>query len=186
MKDLKLVARYIGGALALYLCWFILYDHYLQPMGQPDLWLTKMTAFTAAGGLNLLGFPAEVDNTSPISYLLLNGKKVVGVGHACNALVLFAIFVGFIIIFPGKIFHKLWFMAAGIVLVFFVNVLRVLSLTLVSLHWPEAVNFNHKYTFTILVYGFIFGLWMLWVKYFSDVKNKNGFSEHSTKKKQMA
>ena len=185
MKDLKFATRYIGGALALYFGWFLLYDNYLQPLGQPDLWLTQMAAVVSSGGLDLLGYPAEVKNTSIMSYIVLNNNKIMGIGHACNALVLFAIFVGFIIIFPGKFIHKLWFMATGIVLVFFVNVLRVVSLTWIYIHWPDALDFNHKYTFTFLVYAFIFGLWMLWVKNFGEVKNKNGISEHPGMEQQM-
>ena len=185
MKDLKFATRYIGGALALFLCWFLLYDHYLQPLGQPDLWLTQVTALISAEGLDLLGYATEVRNTSSMSYLHLKNMKVMGVGHACNALVLFAIFVGFIIIFPGRIIHKVWFMATGIVFVFFVNVLRVICLTWIYIHWPDALDFNHKYTFTFFVYGFIFGLWMLWVKNFGEIKNKNGISEHPSMEQQM-
>lgn len=184
MKDLKIITRYVGGALALYLAWFLLYDKYLQALGQPDLWLTQKTAAVSAVGLDLLGYPAEVEYTSTISYLLFNKMKIVGVGHACNALVLFAIFIGFIIIFPGRIIHKLWFMTAGIVLVFFVNVLRVTGLSLISIHWPQALDFNHKYTFTFLVYGFIFSLWMLWVRKFSAKKNQYGVVEPPGRQKE--
>jgi exosortase family protein XrtF len=186
MKDIKILTRYIGGALALYFAWFLVYDSYLQPTGQPDLWLTNQTAAMAAAGLDLLGYPTEVQNTSYISYLHINGNNIVGVGHACNALVLFAIFAGFILIFPGKVINKLWYIVLGIVLVFLANVLRVMSLGWIYVHWPATLDFNHKYTFTFLVYGFIFSLWMLWVKHFSTVKKQHAPSDIQEKPHQAA
>ncbi len=50
------------------------------------------------------------------------------------------------------------------------NVLRVAALSLNHMYSRGTVDFNHKYTFTVLVYAFIFFLWHLWVKYFSSLK----------------
>jgi hypothetical protein len=47
-------------------------------------------------------------------------------------------------------------------------VLRVAGLALNVLYNASSVDFNHKYTFTILVYAAIFGMWMLWVKRYAS------------------
>ena len=37
---------------------------------------------------------------------------------------------------------------------------------------PEALAFNHDYTWTVLIYGFIFWLWYLWTESLSQAANK--------------
>jgi len=42
-------------------------------------------------------------------------------------------------------------------------VLRVVALITINYYAPQYIEFNHTYTFTILVYSIIFLLWMWWV-----------------------
>jgi hypothetical protein len=42
-----------------------------------------------------------------------------------------------------------------------------MSLALIQYKAPEYLDFNHHYTFTVIVYAFIFLLWMIWVNKFS-------------------
>jgi hypothetical protein len=37
-------------------------------------------------------------------------------------------------------------------------------LVLINNHYPQYLDFNHLYTFTILVYAIIFILWYIWAK----------------------
>ncbi|MCC6684896.1 MAG: exosortase family protein XrtF [Bacteroidia bacterium] len=98
-----------------------------------------------------------------------NDNCVVGVGRPCNGLELFALFAGFVLAFPGNWKHKLWYIPAGVLVIHILNVMRVASLTLIQLNYPQYLQFNHKYTFTVLVYALTFGLWMIWVNKFSAV-----------------
>ena len=36
---------------------------------------------------------------------------------------------------------------------------------------PEWLKFNHDYTFTVLVYAVVFGLWYGWVRWFVLAKS---------------
>ena len=36
---------------------------------------------------------------------------------------------------------------------------------------PELLDFNHDYTFTIIVYAFVFMLWYIWIQRFSPLGN---------------
>jgi len=49
----------------------------------------------------------------------------------------------------------------------------VVALALTANYFPEYLNFNHTYTFTFMVYAFIFLLWMIWVNRFSENKNQH-------------
>lgn len=166
MKQYKFLTRFLISAFVLYLAWFFLYENWLKTSGFPDQQLTQLTAVASKFTLQGMGYDLSITHLSHKSILYLGSERLLGIAHECNALVLFVLFAGFIISFPGRWTQKLWFIPAGMVAVWLVNVGRVSALTLTQIHYPSTLDFNHKYTFTLLVYGFIFGLWMLWVKKF--------------------
>jgi exosortase/archaeosortase family protein len=45
-----------------------------------------------------------------------------------------------------------------------VNVIRIVSLAIITKYYPQSLAFNHDYTFTIVVYGFVIFLWWLGIK----------------------
>ncbi len=163
------------SAFMLYLAWFFIYESWLRPLGIPDRQLTRSTTEAGAWVMGLIGYELSWFHKPHMSLLYLDSTMLLGVAHECNALVLFALFSGFIICFSGKWILKVGYILAGIAAIWLVNILRVAGLTLIQIHFPGALDFNHKYTFTLLVYSFIFGLWMLWVKRFSGTEKQ----EHS-------
>ncbi|MDP1801669.1 MAG: archaeosortase/exosortase family protein [Bacteroidota bacterium] len=100
----------------------------------------------------------------------IDGSNGVWIGSNCNAITLFSLFSVFIIAYPGKIKNKLWYIPLGILAIHILNILRVIALVLIAYYYPQFLNFNHTYTFTFLIYSFIFFLWMLWVNKYS-IKN---------------
>lgn len=97
----------------------------------------------------------------------IDGSNGVWVGSNCNAITLFTLFAVFIVAYPGYQKGKLWFIPAGILAIHLLNILRVTALALIANYYPQYLNFNHTYTFTFIVYAFIFMLWMLWVNKFA-------------------
>ena len=180
MNNSKKLTRFLIKALLLYLAWFFLYEAWLKPLGVPDQALTRLTAEAGLLSLQSLGYlSAEVYHGGHMSMVYLDGSRLLGIAHECNALILFVLFAGFIIAFPGNWLHKLAYISLGALLIWLLNIWRVLMLLLIQIHYPAALDFNHKYTFTILVYGAIFGLWMLWVKKFAPLQLTTG--EQSSK-----
>lgn len=102
----------------------------------------------------------------------IDGSNGVWVGSNCNAITLFSLFSVFIIAYPGKLKDKLWFIPIGVIAIHLLNILRVIALVLIANYYPEYLNFNHTYTFTFLVYSFIFLLWMIWVNKYSGKINQ--------------
>ena len=94
----------------------------------------------------------------------MNGQAAVVVGPPCNGLILYALFGGFVVAFPGPWQRKLWYIPLGIAIIWGLNVLRVAALAINHHYAHASVDFNHHYTFTFVVYAFIFGLWMLWAQ----------------------
>jgi exosortase family protein XrtF len=100
----------------------------------------------------------------------IDGSNGVWIGSNCNAITLFSLFSVFIIAYPGKTKNKLWFIPLGIITIHILNIFRVVALVLIANYYPQFLNFNHTYTFTFLIYSFIFLLWMIWVNKFSSRK----------------
>jgi exosortase family protein XrtF len=169
LKDEKQrrIASFVIKAVGLYLLWFIAYDFYLAPSGIIDAWLNNRVARDGVALLNLLGYNGSALPGIDQTVMCIDGIEMVGVGNPCNGLELFALFTGFILCFPGHWKTKLWFIPMGILIIHLVNVIRAAVLALIQKNAPEQLDFNHHYTFTIIVYTVIFVLWMLWTNKFS-------------------
>lgn len=97
----------------------------------------------------------------------IDGSNGVWVGSNCNAITLFSLFSVFILAYPGHQKSKAWFIPLGILSIHILNIIRVIALVLIANYSPQFLNFNHTYTFTFLMYAFIFYLWVIWVNKFS-------------------
>lgn len=102
----------------------------------------------------------------------IDGSNGVWVGSNCNAITLFSLFSVFIIAYPGKAKSKFWFIPLGILFIHILNIIRVIALVLIANYAPQFLSFNHTYTFTFLIYAFIFMLWMVWVNKYSKINSK--------------
>jgi len=159
-------------AIGLYLLWLFLYDRWLHPQGNADLFVIDQIVWLAGSLLELMGF--ELSGANP----LLGGLRTIGIGGSdgvwigdlCNGLTLFGLFTGFVLAFPGPWKTKLWYIPLGILLIHLANVVRVMALVVVERFYPESLDFNHTYTFTILVYSLVFLLWYTWAKKFSGLE----------------
>ena len=159
----RLLFRFVAVAGLMFLAWFFGYEQWLAHDGRLDTILCAHIAAASVAVLRALGFAAALSPAND-SLLLMHGQPAVVVGPPCNGLVLYALFAGFVLAFPGPWRRKLWFIPAGIFLIWVLNVLRVAALALNHYYAHESIDFNHHYTFTFVVYGCIFGLWMLWAR----------------------
>lgn len=160
----KLVWRFVAVAVALLLLWFFGYEQNLAPDGRLDQALCSNIARAAATLLRLFGFEARAAGLHA-QMLYFGSEPAVWVGPPCNGLVLYVLFAGFVLAYPGPIRHKLWYVPLGMGLIWLLNVLRVAALALNHKYAPESLDFNHHYTFTFVVYACIFGLWMWWARH---------------------
>ena len=164
MNDSKQIIRFLATAFGLYIIWYLCYDLWLFPDGRLDSWLSVKEAWLAGIGLNLLGYNAS----SNLYTVFINKFPVVLVGNPCNGMVLFALFTGFIVAYPGPWKAKLFYIPIGVLLIYLLNVLRIMALALNSWHSRHTLEFNHKYTFAFVVYACIFAFWMIWIKRYAQ------------------
>ena len=150
-------------SLLLYVLWYIVYELYLTTHTNIDLFVIDIIIDQASFILKKLGFTLiEMPYDKSYRTIGLDGTHGVWIGNPCNGLTIFAVYVGFIIAFPGTFLSKMIFIPLGILIIHVLNVIRVVALAIISLKAPEALDFNHTYTFTIFVYSFVLLLWYLY------------------------
>lgn len=167
----KAATRFLLIGATVYLLWYAVYEFWVKPHTTIDAFVIYAIVDAAESILNFFGYiTLRADGFIPNDTLAIQGSNGVAVGAPCDGMMLFGVFLAFILAFPGAIRHKSWFIPAGLVAIHYINVLRVVALTIIVHINPDWLAFNHDYTFTILVYGFVFLLWYAWIKYFGPKK----------------
>jgi len=161
---------FVIKAIGLYLIWMLFIQGWvLKPQGLNDQ-TTFVTGKVASWVLNNFGYYSYTIIEGMTSIVLyVNNLAVVSITDACNALVVITLYIGFILAYPGKWQTKIPFIALGTLLVFAANVLRVILLAFNRIYHHQSFDFNHKYTFTFIVYAIVFLLWMTWANSYSSV-----------------
>jgi exosortase family protein XrtF len=160
------MVRFLVSGLALYLAWFALYEWWVHPLKWVDRAVVDNTISISQVVLNRIGYAAEIDGNRMIR---IPGTPGLFIGDNCNGISLFALFSIFIIAFPGKVPAKFFFIPAGILLIHLLNVVRVVFLAIIETYSYSWTEFNHSYTFTILIYACIFFMWLFWINKFSGI-----------------
>jgi exosortase family protein XrtF len=105
----------------------------------------------------------------PSMKLLVNGKYLARVIEGCNAISVIVLFVSFIAAFSARFKTTFIYMLAGSVLIYTVNLARIVLLTLGLYHYPEQEHVLHTVVFPAIIYGMVFLLWVVWVNRFSKI-----------------
>jgi exosortase family protein XrtF len=165
------ILKFLINALLLYLAWYLIYELWLHPLRFVDLWVIDNIISTSKIFLILLGFEVipEVYDAS-FRTIGVDGTHGVWIGDSCNGLTIFALFTGFIVAYPGSIKLKLLYIPFGILTIHLLNIIRVTALSIILLYAPEKLDFNHSYTFTTIMYAYIFLLWYWWASKLSSLK----------------
>ncbi|MCW3082638.1 MAG: hypothetical protein JWP12_4 [Bacteroidetes bacterium] len=154
------VVRFLISIFLLYLGWYCIYNLWLHPNETTDHFVVDVTITISKFILQSLGY---VVFTGVDRVIGVDGTGGLWIGDNCNGIVLFAQFSGFIIAYPGNWKKKLIYIPTGIILIELMNVFRIVALAILDTHSRAWTEFNHTYTFTIIIYGFIFLMWMYWV-----------------------
>lgn len=171
-------STFLKRAILLFIAWKLLYSLLLIPSGEPDGWLVRILGFSTAFALNLIyGFghykvlnvahpSADAGlRTEQWAYVYHDPQKMdIGIANPCNGLELMVLAVGFILCFEGSLRSKASYVAASLLGVFAVNVVRCSLLTVIKASHPVYFEFAHKFLFNLSGYAFVFFLWMRYVR----------------------
>ncbi|TAE07725.1 MAG: exosortase family protein XrtF, partial [Bacteroidetes bacterium] len=76
----------------------------------------------------------------------------------------FVLYVGFIVCIPTTLLRQLLFIVFGLLLLYTLNVGRVVALGQLHMHYKEFFDIAHHYIFKLIVYAVVFALWVWYAK----------------------
>ncbi len=151
-----------------YLVLYLIFEFYIKKHTFIDQRFIAIIINSSDVVLNLIGYNTfKTISDTDYQVLGIDGSDGVWIGSSCNAITLFFLFAVFIAAYPGHQKSKLWYIPLGLLLIHILNIIRVIILALIAFYNSAYLDFNHTYTFTIIIYGFIFLLWMTWVNKYS-------------------
>ena len=101
-----------------------------------------------------------------------NWYSRVTVAPECTSLKQWLHWLFLMLIFPGPWKHKAWYIPLGLVIVEFINVVRVVGISLFLIRFPHDFELAHEYIFKTMFYVVIFLMWVVWVECFLHKKPK--------------
>ena len=140
----------------------------------PD-YVTNLVAKQTKSLLETVGYKAQVvphPNEASMK-LIINKKYVARVIEGCNSISIIILFVSFIIAFASKFKVTLFYLLSGCILIYVVNLFRIVMLSIGLYNYPWRREILHAVIFPLIIYGLVFLLWMFWVNRFANLKNKN-------------
>lgn len=170
------IGIFLLKVVGIYLCWYVIYELWLVPDGRLDAWLTTNIVSVSAGILQSLG------------YDLYATGRLIGIGESagiylvdgCSGIAAIGLFVGFVIAYPGEWVPRMAFIFMGIGIIYFVNVIRIVILSITQVQWPSMFDVTHDYSTTAIFYLVIFLLWVVWANLGGKESSEEGLSINTT------
>ncbi len=135
-------------------------------------WLKYSLAHGSAWLIGLFGYEPQIIGTSMVK---IQGFSGVNIGNYCLAVELMVLYVALVATYPAPWGFKLGVILGGLAGIHLINMLRVAALNLMTVHLPEYADFNHHFTFRIVVFVVILAIYAAFVRKAERlVKNKSG------------
>lgn len=109
--------------------------------------------------LRFFGYGVMLEPQNVITYE--NGVAV-RIVWACTGFKQAYIFIIIIAFYYGPFLKKLWYIPAGLVIVYLYNIFRIAAIIALIEHNPKNFEFLHEGFFKYIYYGVIFLMWVLW------------------------
>ena len=119
--------------------------------------IQRALALISSGILNLFGQNTAVSGTTVQSSVF--GISVVA---ACTGIFITGLFLIAVVALPARWMAKLIGSGIGIGGIFFVNIVRLVSLYFIGVHWPGFIDQAHQLIWQSLLIVIAVALWLLW------------------------
>jgi len=162
----KAVLLFIVKFFVSYTILSFLYSFYLNSFEIKTDPITRQVSFqtVAVGKIFGMNIQTEPNTDEPSMKLIYNSQYVARVVEGCNAVSVIILFWSFIIAFSSTWKDTLLFGAVGTVLIYVINLFRILVLTWAVYRFSAYSHFLHQIVFPAIIYGFTFMLWVIWVR----------------------
>jgi len=174
IRKYKSVLRFILTFIGSYLLLVMGYNIYLKLGASqeyyPDI-ITHGVARQSEGLINAFGYTASIepDKAYPAMNLTINGEALAYIVEGCNAISVILLFVAFMLAFFERWKRTLLFILGGSVLIYIMNVLRIVVLAIGIYEYPEYSEVLHGTLFPAIIYGTVVLLWLIWIRSFKKL-----------------
>lgn len=153
-----------GALYAAFTWWDLVRVHFVAPWTETVATVSRVT-------LNLLG--ESIHQHGNVIYVRGYGLDIV---DGCNGITPLSLLVAGVLAFPTRWRARLWGLLLGVPAVLFVNLVRIVVLWYLGLHYPEWFDRSHLYVaqaFVILATG---GVWLWWLGRFGAPASAHGIA----------
>lgn len=132
-----------------------------QQMHSLHLWFADMVYRQSAWLIqHLLGMDIKlIGNT-----MYWPNQQWIAITEGCSGVKQIIQFALLMLIFPGPWRKKLWYIPMGMLIIYLVNIFRILVLAEVLVHAPTYWHFTHDNIVRPFFYVVIFALWVWWTE----------------------
>lgn len=174
LKDFKPVLGILLRFIIIYVVLLLAYQFFLNTFQKEGLDpFSRMIAEQVSYFQSSIGFPTQLYNDvkNEQVYFYVRNEYPTRMVEGCNAVSVMILFVAFVFAFyKGK--KTFVFVILGLILLYIMNVLRIVGLNIVVLDYKEYSKMAHDYAFPAVIYGTVVVLWLIWIKFFA-LKNEN-------------
>lgn len=173
IRKYRLVLRFIFIFLGSYFLFSSLYNGYLilydteNPVPDPLTQLVARQSGSLMKGIGYEDVEVVMHYTGLSMKLMVNDYFLAGIVEGCNSASIIILFASFVLAFFGKTSSTLLFLFAGSVLIYAINILRIVILAVSIYEYPRYSGFMHSIFFPLAIYGTVFILWLIWVRNYS-------------------
>ncbi len=150
----------------------MLYRGYLSKTDNGIDGITSNVAVLTEKSAHLIGVNISIGKEYMYYNISYQDKIVARIIEGCNAISVIILFIAFVIAFSGKLKTTLLFILSGSLLIYILNVIRIVILSVLMYHFPEQEHILHGVVFPLIIYGAVFILWVIWVNKFSKYASK--------------
>lgn len=173
-RDFKPVLGILFRFIIIYLVLLFAYQFYLNNETNFGLdSFSRMIAHQVSALQNRIGYPTELydDTKNGQVWFYVKSEYVTRMVEGCNAVSVMILFVSFVCAFykGAKTFV---FAGGGLILLYIMNILRIVGLNIVMSDHKEYGKMFHDFVFPAIIYGSVVLLWLLWIKFFA-LKHEN-------------
>lgn len=174
LKDFKPVLGILLRFIIIYLVLLFAYQFYLNGSKDSGLdFFSRVIANQVSAVQNVMGYPTMLYNDvgNEQVWFYVKEQYVTRMVEGCNAISVMILFVSFVFAFykGSKTFI---FVGGGLVLLYIMNLLRIVGLNVVMAEHQEYGKMFHDFVFPSVIYGSVVLLWLIWIKFFA-LKHEN-------------
>lgn len=164
----KKVVNFILVFSVVYFLFSVLYNIYIantNAIYYPDIVTYNVSWFTKEIlGIWSYDIKIEPDVIYRSQKLYFNNQPLFNIVEGCNGLSVIILFSAFVVALKSKLFNTIGYILFGVISLYFINIARLVLLTLGYYYYPQQKHVMHDVFFPLIIYGLLLLLWIIWIK----------------------